>query len=231
MAVAPTLINTYSSDYAPNTSTKTVSVTTQAGDTVIIAGAIENGTSSFSTPSGNGITFTRKRLDTDSSAGTSVSAIWSGVDSTGGSNWTLSVSATGSAQAFGFTCYVFRNSNGLGVSNGANVISNGIATISLTCSANSAVVVMDADWNGSSSGVPAHTWATVNGITPTSGNGEIATYASSNYIVYTGYYRDTGSGGAANFGLSSPSQRYSISALEVLGGSAPTGTVTAWLRA
>lgn len=223
---APTFVAAYNSAYDTITTPKTVSVTTQAGDIVVVYGGIENGTATLATPTGNGLSYTLKQsveLDTNWAS----AYIWTAVDTTGGTNWTLSVSRAGGSVQWGFACLVFRDSDGVGASSKTNVSGAAPSLGITTTQDNSAVVVCNVDWNaldGSS-----RTWNTVNSITPTNGNGLETTYAYSSgaHTVYGAYYNDTGTAGSKTVGLSAPGgQKYSIVAVEIKGISVTAPVVT-----
>jgi hypothetical protein len=78
----------------------------------------------------------------------------------------------------------------------------------------------------------ARVWRTVNGITPTALNLLETNYTRSSiaYALYGGYYYDAGTASASTVGLTTPSQTYSIVALEVRAPIIvpPTATI-AWL--
>lgn len=229
---APTFVAAYNSAYNSSTTPKTVSVTTQAGDIVVVYGGVENSNETLGAPSGNSISFTLKDsvvLDVNWAS----AYVYTGVDTTGGTNWTLSMSKTSGGNFWGFTCLVFRGSEGVGASNKANINGSAPSLSVTTTQDNSAVVVFNNDWNaldGSS-----RVWSTVNGITPTSGNGLETTYGfnSGLYTVYGAYYNDVGTAGGKTVGLSAPGgQKYSIVAVEIKGVAGPalasvtTDTVT-----
>lgn len=227
---SPTFIAAYSSAYNDNATPKTVSVTTQAGDIIVVYAGSENGLDTFNNPSGNSISFT---LEQNIHVNTSWAdaAIWSGLDTSGGTNWTLSLSRASSSIWWGFTCLVFRDSAGTGASTQTYTTASGSASVNLTTiQANSAVVVLSADWNIDSGST--RTWKTVNGITPSSGNGMETSFTSNaNYIALGAYYSDVGSIGSKTVGYDTGmSQKYSMVALEVKGASsAPivtTGSIT-----
>lgn len=226
----PTFINAYNSDYTTTGSTKSITVTTQPGDTLVVYGGGDtNGAIALTlaTPTGNGVALTL--LNSLVANSKSSAYIWSGVDATGGTNWTLSCTVSSSVPVWGFTCVVFRNAGGIGASSG--VISSGVPSLGLTTVGNGSMVVVFNNDYGSIDGT-SRTWDTVNGITPSAGNGLELTYTfDSTFItVYGAYYNNTGPiGTAITVGLSAPTgQTYSIVAAEVLGLS--VGTV-AWLQA
>ncbi|MEK7152783.1 MAG: hypothetical protein AAB834_02455, partial [Patescibacteria group bacterium] len=183
------------------------------------------GSVSLGTPSGNGVSFS---LETSVIVDINYCAayIWTGTDSAGGTNWTLTCTNSGSTQRWGFTCLVFRATGGIGASNATNV-SSGAPSLGLTTTGdNSAIAVFNADWQAIST---ARTWRTVNSITPSVGNGLETTYAtdSLSYTAYAAYYNDAGATGAKTVGLTAPAgQRYSIVAVEVLGPTATAPEVT-----
>lgn len=213
---APTFVNSYATAYSSTAAPKTLSVTTQAGDLVVVVMAMENGATTLSNPSGNGITFTNHQLiDLDNNW--CDIGIWSGTDTTGGTGWTLTVDTVAGGFQFGATAFVFRNHGGIGASSKTNV-SSGAPSLGLTTTQDaSAIVVVNADWvpNDGSSRV----WRTVNGVTPTNGNSLERTYHYNvAYTGYAGYYSDAGTAGGKTVGLSAPSgQKYSIAALEIKG--------------
>lgn len=123
------------------------------------------------------------------------------------------VSTAGSSTgAYSFVVSVWRNHGGIGVSGKANV-NNNVPSLSLNCSANSAVAVGSADWNARDGA--SRVWRTVNGAPMTE-----ETYAgqTSLYFVYTGYSPDVGAAGTEVLGLTAPTaQKYSMVGVEVLG--------------
>lgn len=233
----PTFIASYNTNYGSNSTPRTLSVTTQAGDLVVVYAGSENSHISFASLSGNGISFAQHQSVYDGGIGSwANAAIWSGIDTTGGTNWTLTLAAGGSGEAFGVTAIVFRNA-AAGASTSAAVDSPGVggyAQVPLTTtSPSSAVVVFSADWYVDSLYEP--TWNTINSVTPTSGNGYQLTYYRSGgiYIAQGAYYPDTGAAGANNYGYYTAYQKkYSIVALEIKGTfGASTPATAAWLTA
>jgi hypothetical protein len=219
-----------SPDYASNLTPKTTSVTTQAGDLVVIFGGGENSNTTLATPTGNGLSFALQRQIVVTNNATAY--LWTATDAAGGTNWTLSVSCS-AGNSWGYSCYVFRNTNGLGVTNTAN--STGTPSLGLTTSAgNSAIAVFTADWNAVDGST--RTWLTASGITPTATNRLEMDYVLVNgaYTVYGAYYNDITSASSVTVGLSAPTgQKYSLIGAEILGlgGAPPSGTPIAWLTA
>lgn len=217
--IAPTFAGSYSSSYTTTTSTKNVSVTTQAGDIIVVYGGGENQTVTLSTPTGNSLSFTLQQSVVTTSFASAY--LWTATDSTGGSNWTLSCTSSGGGQ-WGFTCYVFRGSLGIGSSSKANVATSAPTLTFSTTSNYSALVAFNSDWNAQNGST--RTWRTVNSITPSSGNGYEIDYAFSSgvWTAYGAYYPNAGAAGSVNVGLTVPSnQTWSLIAVEVLGGPSP----------
>jgi hypothetical protein len=95
------------------------------------------------------------------------------------------------------------------------------------------VVIFSGDWlavDGSS-----RIWRTVNGVTPSTGNGLEKTYStvSGGWTAYGAYYNNVGAVGTQTVGLSAPgAQKYNIVAVEVFSTSIPQSVATiAWLIA
>lgn len=126
---------------------------------------------------------------------------------------TVSLTATGGGSLhFGFIVTVWRNHGGVGVVGKANA--SGAPSLTLNCSANSAISVGNSDWNAVSGA--SRLWRSVNGtpILESSYGGIVG----SDYINYTGYSLDAGPAGNKVVGLSAPTgQKYSIVAVEILG--------------
>lgn len=226
---APVFIASSSTSYSTSITPKTTLVTTQPGDIVIVYCGTENGGfGSMGTPTGNGIVFTLQQ-SIHISASWSDAYVWTGVDATGGTSWTLSTSFAGGIN-WGFSCLVFRGSSGIGVSSQNNVATSAPSLGLTTTGDNSAVIVFNADWNAQNGA--GRIWRTVNGITPTAGNSleRDFTFVNTSYTVYGAYYSDVGAAGAITVGLTGPAgQTYSIVAVEVKGVTIPV--ITAWLVA
>ena len=223
---APTFVSSGNSAYGSTSTPKTASVTTQAGDIVIVYGAAESNAVSLGTPTGNSISFALQ-TSTGATGNYGPTYIWSGTDSAGGAGWTLSMSRSGTSAQWGFGYLVFRSSDGLGATDSiGSATSNLHPYLSLTSTqANSAIVTFLNDWDATSGG--SRTWQTVNSITPTSGNGYETTYSYQNgaYTVYGAYYPDVGSTGSKTVGLSNlDNSNYCVVALEIKGSAGATNT-------
>lgn len=232
---APTFVAAYNSDWttvAPSPFYgKSVSVTTQAGDLVIVYAAAESTSLLLGTPQGNSISFTV--VEDLFAANFCPMKVWAGTDATGGTSWTLEAFGDSDFYQWGFGCAVFRASTGIGASDQTTAAGSTGALGLTTTAANSAVLAFQADFfaaNGAS-----RTWRTVNSITPTSGNGLETTYSFSSgvYTTYAAYYNDVGSIGANTYGASAPTpQDFSIITVEIKGTSSPPNTAyVSWFQA
>jgi hypothetical protein len=218
----PTFVSENETGWNTNTSPKTTAaINVETGDVLIAFAANPDLSFGDISIAGGGLTWTQQRKTTSSSA---VEVwLWSTI-ATSNTSFTVSFTQTGSASVFGGNVLVFRNSAGIGAS-AMTVAPNSAPSLNLTTTAaNSAIVVINGDWNGRDGAT--RTWRTVNGITPTppppppTGNGLELTYFQNtiDYGVYGAYYSDVGAVGIKTVGLTVPSnQTYSIIAIEVKG--------------
>lgn len=213
---APTFIQEAETAWNTNTTPKTTaSFNVLAGDILIAFGTISDHNSTMGTPTGGSLTWANPQ--TVSVAAFCVTYLWTAVVDTNKS-MTVSFTRASGTDLFGGNVLTFRGSNGVGASNKTNVASGAPTLNLLTTQANSAIVVHSADWTGADGA--SRTWRTVNGITPTSGNGLEVSYFrdSSFYTIYGAYYNDVGAIGTYAVGESAPgAQKYSIVAVEVKG--------------
>ena len=227
----PTFIQEAETTWNPQslsgTDTKSVTFSVQTGDVLVAYVACEDQSScSGSLTVSGGFSWNQEQMV--SVASYTLAGIWTTTATSSGSvTITVTRGDAGANAAFGMDVLTFRNSNGIGASSKTNVAS-GAPSLGLTTQAdNSTVVVVNDDWtsqNGSS-----RTWLTVNGSTPTSGNGLETTYDrnASWHTVYGAYYNDAGTAGSVTVGLSAPgSQKYSIAAVEVKGSSSASSDAT-----
>jgi hypothetical protein len=117
----------------------------------------------------------------------------------------VTVSETGTAADVpGGSVVRFSGSDGIGAA--ARLTGNGVAQPSLSITTtfdNSAIVYVIADW-AATTGTPTH--RTVNGFTPTAGNGQQLSYATnaSNGTLIVAYIPDAGTAGAKAVGITAP---------------------------
>lgn len=220
---APTFVASYSpaTDWTVTTTPLTQSVTVAASDVlVVLAGSESNNT--LGPPTGGSLTYTLQQ-----SVNVSGFASAYGWTALPGSGSTFTMSTPGvSGLHWGDIALRFSGTNGVGASAKTNS-ATGNATVNITTTqANSAIAVFITDWSATSGA--SRTWTTVNGNTPTSGNGlELNyTFVSGSYTTYTAYYPDAGAAGSKTVGITAPTGlTYSVVAIEILGTSgAITGT-------
>jgi hypothetical protein len=229
----PTLIATYISNYNDTTTSQNVSVTTQAGDFLVVYAMTSATLMIPNTPTGNSITFTTVENNLSGSVANGM-VIWSGTDATGGTNWTLNCQWPGNTSNYpwGFTCLVLRNTTG---TDNHLYLEGGPTASPLyvdleTFNNNSAVVALVSDASGVT-GTP--TWLTVDGYTPTVGNGgvQLNNGSASIYYVHAAYYPLVSVAGINNYGISYTGSSAYFGALAVeIKGSLSAGYTVAWFR-
>ncbi len=223
MATPPTLVTEvepavgWASTATPKTSP---SVTVAVGDVlVVVASVADEGTLSTPTNSGTAHTWTqRQNLSTASNCRV---AIWTTV-ATVAQAMTVTLARTSGSQAFSFTLFQFRGSDGVGASSSSNTAgTNTQPTLSITAgAANSAVVSTHADWNAVDAA--SRVWATVNGSVMTEAHYYRGT---SDYSTMSGYRIDAGAAGAKSVGLTgtgTAAHAWTNAAIEILGSSGAT---------
>lgn len=111
----------------------------------------------------------------------------------------------GDAVPFNILTAIFTGSDGVGAyakspGNGGAAPALGITTLF----DNSAIIYMVGDWAATDGATRTH--RSVNGFTPTAGNGQELLYFTdgSNYTVYCAYIPDAGNAGAQTVGISAP---------------------------
>lgn len=224
----PTFVAEYESAWNTSTTPKTVTPTIAANDRLIICGMTANDTTQVSTPTDNLAThLTYNLLETIQVTDYCYLRLWeANVNGGQSGSFTLSMARAGVADNFGFNCLRFSGVSSIGNHAQAHAeVSSGGSDLSLTTSVeDSLVVVFSADWTAD----PAigKTWRTVNGITPTTGNGLAVTFqvVSSVYGVYGSYYPGVGAAGLNHYGNDNPAdEKYSIAAVELVGPSVGGG--------
>jgi len=198
-----------------NTPTHTMSVTTAIGDRLVAWASMADNACTVATPTGGtGITWSVAAIlnGTASFAG---AYLWTATATTA-ETFTLSASKSGGSGTFmwAFGCERFSGASGFGgVASTSNA--SGAPTVNITTAkANSAIVVVDSDWNaGATTGFA---WRTGAGAA-TSILTDQDTSTSSTLTCYVAYHADSGVAGTYAVGLTAPTgQKYSIAAVEVL---------------
>lgn len=225
----PTFVSSASTSWNTTGSPKTLSVTWQTGD-VIVVGALcaDDAIATMGDVTATGLTFT---LQADIRTGShSIMKMWTAVAAAAGTqNFSLSMTINPTPAPFGFHVMVFRDSDGVGIADWS--ASSGSPNRNITpTDANSAIVVVNADWLAVSGAIRIWTTAVV---TPTAINGlERDYFNSANYTTYAAYYDDVAEVAVRTVGLSQPGgQAYSIGIVEVLGaaeGAGGVGVTESW---
>lgn len=221
MATPPTFVDEQETVWNVSTTPKTVSgLSVQAGDILVACGvtADSNGADDNITISGGtGVTWTLKQRHKLSS-NTGVVLYTGACASTNAISPTVQITNNPSVP-FGASILQFRGSDGVGATNKANGSASGPSVANVNTGDNSAIVTVNGDWSASTA---ARTWRTVNGTTPTAGNGfERAYFADgTNYGVYVAYWPDAGAAGSKTVGLTAPNQTWTIASVEIFGTSA-----------
>lgn len=199
------------------TTATTASFSVNQNDVLVAYAAHEGpGSSEAITVAGGSLTWTLQAT-TLNAASISESFIWTAIVDANKS-MTVTFTKSGTTVNMGGNVLTFRGSAGVG-----NAMTNsaveGTATAAITTAhANSAIVAVNSDWDATDG--TTRTWATVNSITPTSGNGLETTYfrSAAAYTVYGAYWSDAGAAGSKTVGVSSPGgQDYSLCAVEIRG--------------
>jgi hypothetical protein len=210
---APTFVSWAAATWSANTSPKTLNVSVNSGDIMVVNAASE-GPPTILGVSGGGLVYTLQQSYQGISS-TPNAYVWTATASST-TTVTVSLANTGSTQQWGFEVYVFRNAS-VGASGKSQVTGTTASASLTTTAANSAIVLMSADWNAVSAAT--RTWATINSITPTSGNTleKVAT-ATGNYTIFSAYWSDAGSAGAKTPGVTAAaSMKPSVVAVEIKG--------------
>ena len=231
----PTLVAAYTRPYNDASTSQNLTVTTQAGDFLVVY-SMTNSTPNIialpTTPTGNGITFS---VISDNSSSTTANGMiaWTGTDTTGGTNWTLnSTWSSGGTNPWGFTCLVFRNTTGTDdilYLESASINSPLYVDLE-TFNNHSGVIAIISDVAGVSN---THSWLTVDGYTPTLGNGnEHVDMGVNGFHFYHGaYYPDVSTAGIYNFGISYTGSTTSAGMLAIEVKGSLGGPTVAWFSA
>lgn len=220
--MAPPTFVSYSdgSGFSGVTNPRTVSVTTQTGDRIVVAAEVENGNTPTTTaPSGNGNTFALV-INQPSATNNAIGrvAVWTATEVSGATYNVSCPKPTGDTGVhWGFEVWVWRDSDGFGATASTGSAASTLAVT--TQQDNSALCVGISDWNAVDGAT--RTRRTVNG-----GTGTERTYYrdSARYAVYAMDYGDAGTAGSKTVGYSAPTgQQTALGVVEVLGtaGGAP----------
>jgi len=209
------------SAFNTTTSPKTVSITVQTGDSIVVmcpdAGAL--GGAVNTAPTGGSLTYTQvASLGASSSDARNIA--WT---ATANASTTFSVSAvmpTSSATEWGCIVWVFRSAGGFGAVGAPTVNSTSNLVTFTTTGSNSAIVMSSGDWNGVDG--TTRTSRTINAST---GTEDLYGTDAAAYTWYGQHYADAGAAGSVSAGFSAPTAQATASiAVEILGTSTASAT-------
>lgn len=216
MATPPTFVSFGSAVMNTATTPKTVSVTVQTGDLLIVASvaAGANGGAVNTAPTGGSLTYAQlATLGTDLNKARAIA--WS---ATATSSTTFNVSCvhpstTSTGVFWGNLVWVWRNHSGVGTVGAPTVNSTSNLVTLTTASANSALSILSSDWNAIDG--TTRTARTINGST---GTEDLYGRDSAQYAWYAQRYADCGAAGSVTGGYSAPTgQASAIIAVEIKG--------------
>lgn len=207
------------------TKTSSASLTMSIGDLITVIASGEDGSSTTlanPTVSAGAVTWT-SAFTPIAAAGNSLVYGWSGVVTSAGTG-TLAITMTSSLTPWwGFSARLWTSHGGVGLA-ARLTVSATAPSLSVTCSANSAIVAGFNDWTAKDA--TARTWRTINGAPMT----EAAYFRdASHHSAFAGITTDVGTAGAKATGLSAPTGTWQVvgGAIEVLGTSAAAARVPA----
>jgi formylglycine-generating enzyme required for sulfatase activity len=191
------------------TSKTTASFNVQVGDVLVAYSGVEHATNNPITISGGSLTWTlQQSIHTDTSDADVY--IWTAVASST-TSITVTFTLGNLTVQYGGNVLTFRNSSGVGAS-AATVVDGGPSLNLTTTKANSAIVLVNADWNAVDGSSRTYRAGTGSFTEQTYG------YVSGTYTAYGGYYANAGAIGTYAVGLSTPTgQHSSIAAIEIKG--------------
>ena len=211
--VAPVFVSYGASVFNTSTTPKTVSVTVQTGDLLVVISVAQSANSPQTTaPTGGSLTYTQ-RASLGATTNDARAIAWTAPAT---SDATFSVSASRPSIAgdlWGFNVWVLRSSDGIGAIGAPTVNSTSNSVTLTTTQDNSALCVASSDWNAADG--TARTRRTINGST---GSEDTYFRDSTQYTTYAQRYTDCGAAGSVTAGYSAPTgQASAIIAVEVKG--------------
>jgi hypothetical protein len=217
--MAPTFVSYGASVFNVTTTPKTVSVTVQNGDLLVVMSLAESagGGAVNTAPTGGSLTYTQlATLGTTSAHARAIA--WSAPATSGATFNVSAVYPLATANNWwGVAVWVWRDHNGTGTIGAPTVNSTSNLVTMTTAAANSALCVGSTDFAAADG--TTRTRRTVNGST---GTEESYFRDSIHYGVYAQDYADTGAAGSISAGYSAPTaQTSAIIGVEVKAGAAP----------
>jgi hypothetical protein len=215
----PTFVDSYVTDWVSSAAQKTAAVTVSTNDLLVVfcVGATwADSSDNAVTPFGGGLTY--DLLEQVRTLNEVTVGVWAAYcDSP--QSFTLTTGrdpANNSGNSHGACIVQFAATAGVGAHQVTAANTGAPLNALTTVGDNSAVVLFNGDWNAVDGA--SRTWRTVNGTTPTVGNGYELSYSfvSGQYTLYGAWWPDVGLAGAPSFGLSAPAgQKYQAVAVEM----------------
>lgn len=209
---APTIVAQYSTSYTTTGTSKNVSVSWNDNETLLIVG--QGGkNASLNIAAASGVTFL---TSFGGGNGTTPGYRYSwATNLTSGSNVTITMTEANGTDYWGFTCFVIRNCFNVS-RNGLN--SSGNAPNSSYTNKYSRTILLKVITDASGADGSSRGWRTVEGTTPTSGNGYELLYqrVANNLGAYIAYY-PLKLQGTRNVGMTAPIMDWAMELLELSG--------------
>jgi hypothetical protein len=213
-ATAPSVADYKASNWGDQVATAEVTgtLTWSAGDTILVVGATENGTTLLETPTATGLTFSlivAVNVNDNSDCATYAWAATAG--SSGSSVITAGPGAGAGSNMRGIGAYAYTGSTGIGAWNimdDSRQSLGGPSTIGLTRSyANSAIVNVMGDWNAIND----------TAVTPTPAGGILrqASWFTGAATFFLSDWGDQGAIGTSDYGLTDHSGSYDMSGIAI----------------
>lgn len=227
---APTRVTASASALNVGTTPKSVTVSANSGDLIVVRSLNENATDTLAAPTATGLTFTQQGLL--GTANTSTRAgIWTAT-AAATTSYTIQQTQGTSSSWWGFVVSVWRNHGGVGnvgtLPNTTGTVTTGSSIPLTTSGANSGIDFVAGDFAAKSAGA-TRSYRSVNGSAATE---DSYFNNTSHYTAYFAYHPDAGAAGSVTVGTTAPASQVADGiAIEILaaggGGTTFTQTVSA----
>jgi hypothetical protein len=217
MATIPTFVSFGASVFNTTATPKTVSITVQVGDRVVVMSLAESGSGGAvnTAPTGNSETY-NQAATLGSATDTARAIAWTMTTTAAGTYNVSAILPSTNSVKWGVMVWVLRDSDGFGTVGAPTVGSTSNLVTLTTAGSNSGLCVGSGDWNAVDGA--SRTRRTINGST---GAEDLYGRDSVAYSWYGQRYTDTGGAGSVTAGYSAPTgQASAIIAVEVKGSTA-----------
>jgi hypothetical protein len=200
-------VTSYTTPYNTTTSPKTISVTVDINDTIVVLGESFVATNTLGTPTGGGLVYTLRQSIVAVASQNNV-YMWT-APSASSQTFTMSITMAGVANNWGYTVLRFSNITSVGASNKGTGTGSAPSINLTTTSANSIVVGGDSDFNASATAATYLTGAgtATETLHDTSGGGG---------TFWAWYHASAGSIATKAIGMSAPTQNWATVAVELI---------------